>query len=634
MSCLTNEGKKRFIKSDPFKTPGNLEASMLGALNGYFVLPTVVLVYAILLSYFNTLQSNSVIEVTTECTPLNFTCKSNYGCEIAPLGTLTTEKFSKSDGINILEKGETATELVCPGQNEALDMAPRTSLRIVGEVVPRSLAYNNFGYFMKQPGVVVYKVNLTGMNVIQEKKIAGGRQLVDAFQVEKYGYFVTQEAGFNLTVYKMDLGVMEIVGTGTVVEIAPVILKKVKTPAYGNYAYFLLLGSRIAKFNLKTMKIEKERSFPQISQYFDWGVISGYKDFYSRPQKQVKQLYVKEFITSTKMWVFDMETLDVKNVTDLGESNIESVCSTDGIAFGEIRFGTAYGKTKSINPRTLKVDVPVNLKYDQDLNFPITALLCDEHDDGIAGISPHSPHRSSMAFSYAFEGHGTTLTLDGARELRAPINTPDAVYFLSIDDSRMMGHVLKLDKYLGKGRFEQHEAMLKIPNETEPIGIFQNSKSMNFPPKGSKRKIFSLFRSTTTFASSKKKKKFEYAFWPEYAHSFEEEDCKTSQPNFLCRRVNLAPTELKIFKSYKYGPYVIATLCLTAASTIYKGLKMMTRHGPKIYDFLRNKCCNRESRESNLSSRLLQIETGDSANMVLLPNAGGIDNPDTGQNVS
>ena len=101
--------------------------------------------------------------------------------------------------------------------------------------------------------------------------------------------------------------------------------------------------------------------------------------------------------------------------------------------------------------------------------------------------------------------------------------------------------------------------------------------------------------------------------------NFDEEDCKTYQPNYLCRRVNLAPTELRTVKSPKYSMYVIFTLCLTASSTIYNGLKMLTRHGPKIYGFVKNKCCNREARESNLSSRLLQVETVDSARMDLLP---------------
>ena len=110
---------------------------------------------------------------------------------------------------------------------------------------------------------------------------------------------------------------------------------------------------------------------------------------------------------------------------------------------------------------------------------------------------------------------------------------------------------------------------------------------MEFPAKGSKRSIFSLFTTTTTFVDENNGTSFKYAFWPEYARNFDEEDCKTYQPNFLCRRVNLAPTELKILMSYKYNMYIIATLCLTASSTIYNGLKMLTRHGPKIYDFIK-----------------------------------------------
>ena len=148
---------------------------------------------------------------------------------------------------------------------------------------------------------------------------------------------------------------------------------------------------------------------------------------------------------------------------------------------------------------------------------------------------------------------------------------------------------------------------------------------MEFPPKGRKLSINSLFATTTTFRWNGSTS-YKYAFWPGYAHNFDEEDCKTHQPNFLCRRVNLAPTELKVLIAYKYGYYVIATLCLTASSVIYNGLKMLTRHGPKIYDLVKNKCCNREARESNLSSRLLQSETTNHTDMDLLPNAVEIRN--------
>ena len=163
------------------------------------------------------------------------------------------------------------------------------------------------------------------------------------------------------------------------------------------------------------------------------------------------------------------------------------------------------------------------------------------------------------------------------------INSKEAVYFLSMDSTRE-SHVVKLDK-LGRPQkalrriHSKFMVLLKIPNDAEPLGFLQDSTSMKFPAKGSKRSIFSLFTTTTTFVDENNGTSFKYAFWPEYACNFDEEDCKTHQPNFLCRRVNLAPTELKILMSYKYNMYIIATLCLTASSTIYNGLKMVTRHG-------------------------------------------------------
>ena len=131
MSCITEERKKKVVAADPFQTPERQEASALGAFNSFFVLPIGVIVYAIFLAtIFNPIESETEMIVTKECTKFDFTCTTLYGCEIAAMGKRTTEKFSKGSKSLFLEQGESMNEFICPGLSEALDIAPRASVKV------------------------------------------------------------------------------------------------------------------------------------------------------------------------------------------------------------------------------------------------------------------------------------------------------------------------------------------------------------------------------------------------------------------------------------------------------------------------------------------------------------------------
>ena len=47
---------------------------------------------------------------------------------------------------------------------------------------------------------------------------------------------------------------------------------------------------------------------------------------------------------------------------------------------------------------------------------------------------------------------------------------------------------------------------------------------------------------------------------------------------------------MKVTKSYKYGPLVILTLCLTAASAMFGMLGKVTLFATKMYPVIKRKC--------------------------------------------
>ena len=147
MSCAAEDIKRKVVSADPFQTPKRQEASAFGAFNGFFVLPVGVLVYAILLrTVFNPIESETEMIVTKDCTQFNFTCTTKWGCEVAAMGKRTTEKFSRKNESLFLEQGERMNETICPGLNEALDIAPRAAVK-VEDGIGSSFEHEGMGYF-------------------------------------------------------------------------------------------------------------------------------------------------------------------------------------------------------------------------------------------------------------------------------------------------------------------------------------------------------------------------------------------------------------------------------------------------------------------------------------------------------
>ena len=238
--------KGRWFLPTLFQTPKRQEASAFGAFNSFFVLPVGVLVYAILLrTVFNPIESETEMIVTKNCTPFNFTCTTLYGCEVAAMGKRTTEKFSRKNESLFLKQGQRMNETICPGLNEALDIAPRAAVDVGDDYIKSSFEHEGMGYFGVIKGIV-YQVNLTNMRLMNQSKLS-------------YSCFLDRlcvQVGMGMLVVtrrsvKFDLKTLAKVKS---VEVQDVIQTGF---AYNGYGYFYDHG--ITQVDLTTMEVIKQK---------------------------------------------------------------------------------------------------------------------------------------------------------------------------------------------------------------------------------------------------------------------------------------------------------------------------------------------------------------------------------------
>jgi hypothetical protein len=84
----------------------------------------------------------------------------------------------------------------------------------------------------------------------------------------------------------------------------------------------------------------------------------------------------------------------------------------------------------------------------------------------------------------------------------------------------------------------------------ESIGRIDQLNPLVFPPVG-KMKYFSLFTTTTTTMTIMNTESLinnKYMYQIAQVDGFDDVPCKTLQAEYMCRRVNLEPTQLKVTK--------------------------------------------------------------------------------------
>ena len=232
--------------------PPSPAASAFGAFNSFFVLPVGVLVYAILLrTVFNPIESETEMIVTKNCTQFNFTCTTLYGCEVAAMGKRTTEFFSRKNESLFLEQGQRMNETICPGLNEALDIAPRAAVNVGDDEIYASFEHEGMGYFGGYKGIV-YQVNLTNMHLVNRSNLGDGR-LNTGFASGGYGY-----VGGGGVIVKFDLK--------TLAKVKSVKVGAINTGfAYNGYGYFGSYG--ITQVDLTTMEVINKKKIPGAGLY-------------------------------------------------------------------------------------------------------------------------------------------------------------------------------------------------------------------------------------------------------------------------------------------------------------------------------------------------------------------------------
>ena len=166
---------KKIVEKDLFQTTTKIQKpTEIGAIASFLILPTLALFAAIYLSssWFTSTQSDTTFGPATTCLPSTILCKYQSGCEVAPLGKETIAKNGAK--VRNVVYGDSASMWICPGNTEALDIAPKASLSL-GVVVYCAFENEGYGYFVThiigndKEGYEVFEVDLTSMVINRQK---------------------------------------------------------------------------------------------------------------------------------------------------------------------------------------------------------------------------------------------------------------------------------------------------------------------------------------------------------------------------------------------------------------------------------------------------------------------------------
>ena len=185
------------------------------------------------------------------------------------------------------------------------------------------------------------------------------------------------------------------------------------------------------------------------------------------------------------------------------------------------------------------------------------------------------------------------LPLNGVDNIWTAFQLQNTAYFGS------KGYIIKINATGSRSTLKPI-----YPTMGDPIGFIHQTNPLDFPQEDDKSSFFSLF-STNTEIKMNNTTKIEYLYQSTHVHDFNDEKCKTSQPNYLCRRINLAPTQLHITKHYKYDMALLIPVCASLATTMFAILRQVTKRAPQVYDKI---CGKRKTRrESNIELEYTQM---------------------------
>eukprot|EP00944_MAST-04C_sp_MAST-4C-sp1_P005265 g5265.t1 len=426
-------------------------------------------------------------------------------------------------------------ETICPGLNEALDIAPRATVK-VEDHIKSSFEHEGFGYFAGIEGIV-YQVNLTNMRLMNQSRLSYGG-LWTGFASGGYGY---------------------VGGGGGIVKFVLKTLAKVKSVkvqddftsgfASGGYGYFTS-GSNptdVYQVDLTTMEIKNHIKID------DQLLASTLGDGYG-------------FFGGSKQIIYkvDLKTLNYTQSEPLGEVLLSACCG------GQV-WGTGSGKIFYFDkdPMGSKLnEVIINKGWIAALTRQFFGIL----------------DMPAQVGTWATIGDHHELSLNGVDVILTGFQIENTAYFGSQN-----GYIIKIETTGSKDTLKPI-----YPTMGDPIGLIHQTNPLDFPQEDDKSSFFSLFSTDTEFKMNNTTK-IEYLYQSMHVHNFNDEPCKTSQPNYLCRRINLAPTQLHITKDYKYSIYVMISLCATVTSTMFAILRQVTKRAPQVYNTIFKRKTRRES---------------------------------------
>eukprot|EP00943_MAST-04B_sp_MAST-4B-sp1_P004280 g4280.t1 len=499
--------------------------------------------------------------------PFNFTCVNKYGCVINANGRQSEKAFP--NGVVTLKTGETTNKTICSGGNEALDIAP-LGASFQGIQTGASFSYKGIGYFF---GFGFRRINLDTMS--ENKTVCSDLHIPEqqlpissAFQANGMAYL-----GGKNVVYEFTLDTCQLTRHVPVHGIIKIAFQG-KTP-YDRYGYFGSDDGFIFKIHLDSMKLEMSSHIEGKNRHLDYSVDNG------------EQSFGRGFFANRDT----IYCVDLSNITNMKSVEVpdQNHLTAAGYAFSAAAFGSRTGMIYVMENADDCILSP-KLSMFTTVNEPILSLISLSFE-----YSAIATYSQIYIFDLINKKTGGNVRLNSASQ--NSYHSQIVTWFYDSSTGSNLYYAMEHGMVL-KLSVDHNYKRISFPIKY-PIGMIGNG--LHFPPIDDIRKYFTLF-STNTTDQSLSSHTIDYIYVANNVYNFDELPCGVGHGVYsgLCRRVNLATTQMKIVHRKMYTVPVLVTLLLTQASIIYRTVLFFTKHAPKVSKFLSQKCCKNEINERNL----------------------------------
>ena len=561
-----------FVHHDLFESV-IIEGSCFGGFATFILLPLLVGIYLAAMYknvYLGEFTSSQTLP-QKNCTRIQFVCTSPYGCELGPAGPVSKAAFSNHSNYVVLNEGEEAAEWLCPGVDEGLDFARRSSLQLEEDVTKSKVGFavGEYGYFGSATGWV-QKVNLLSMKLVDKASLTN-RRLVFGFAWNGFGFFMSyyspKENVRKATIFKIDLTSLSIVTSYTFEG-----YRFWCGCVYNDFAFLGTLGTGyILKLNLKTLTFIRSRdriagSTGQRNRLFACNIGDNGIGYFGSESGKLFEIN----LTSTKP-----ERLESSPSKPITKARITSI-APNGYQVGDTSGATwynQYGKSRDQEGRSVYI---LGYVFGSEITF----------------LGYHFVRGEKMLV-VATEMEGLKQRLGGRNNnINTYHNYGDAIRSSFIHEGFMYAQ-----SYLGR-LFKISLDKFDFAGAGEPVGKIKNDGYMepfNFPlPKVFRQ--YSTFYKTDTLIQNRREsgphlKRSGLQFWSNNVLDFNANECSTGQPQDLCYRANLAEIRTVDTTEPSYTFSVAISIVCSGLSAIYSGLKIAMQLAQKYEKSKRCRAC-------------------------------------------